>query len=114
MAEHIRGRTYLWVWLGLLVLALATFGLSFAPLGAASAWVALSIATAKAILIAAFFMHLVEQPSVSRWAFALGLVLAGILLTMVFLDVVTRDRPALRQPGVPAAAAGPSPDGTGN
>ncbi len=71
---------------------------------------ALSIAAAKAVLIAAFFMHLVEQPSVSRWAFAFGLVLAGILFAMVFLDVVTRERPALRQPGVPAASAA-RPDG---
>lgn len=91
---------YVAVWAGLIGLAVASLLLSFAPLGSAAAFVALGIGLAKAVLIAWFFMHLVEQPSICRWAFLLGIGLAVLLLVMVALDVLTRDPPALRQPGM--------------
>lgn len=91
---------YVIVWLGVMGLALASFLLSLLHLGAAAPYVALGIALVKAVLIALFFMHLVEQPSVSRWAFLLGLCLAALLLVMVGLDVLTRDQTGLRQPGL--------------
>ena len=57
--------------------------------------ISIGIGLVKATLIAAFFMHLVEQPSVSRWAFALGIGLAILLLVMVAADVLTRQVPLL-------------------
>jgi len=96
-------RRYAFVWMALVALAALSFGLSFAHLGAFGPAVALTIGAAKAILIAAFFMHLVEQPSISRWAFATGLILVGLLLLMVSLDVVTRERTGLVQPGLDSA-----------
>lgn len=109
MAAHQRRPAhYVIVWLWLTGLALGSFLLSRAPLGAAAPFLAIGIGVAKAALIAWFFMHLVEQPPIARWAFLLGLILAGLLLVMVGLDVVTRDRLPFRQPGVagaePAAA----------
>lgn len=89
----------MWIWL--LLLAVASFLLSFAPLGAWSPVLALGIALAKAVLISAFFMHLVTQPSISRWAFALGVGLALLLMTMIGVDVLTRD------------SVGPQPRGLG-
>src|SRR5690242_19837593 len=104
-------RTYLWTWLGLLALAGLSFGLSFAPLGGFGPPVALTIGVIKAVLIAAFFMHLVEQPSVSRWTFGVGLLLVLVLVVMVAIDVVTRPSTGLVQPGLESAR--PLTSGTG-
>jgi caa(3)-type oxidase subunit IV len=92
------------------VLALASFLLSYyVSMGAWSPVVALGIGAAKAVLIATFFMHLSEQPSISRWSFGVGIALALLLLVMVGLDVLTRDTMQLRQPGLdPPAAEAPA------
>jgi hypothetical protein len=71
--------------LGLTFVAIVVFGV---PLFAA-----------KATLIAAFFMDLITQPSVSRWAFALGIALAALLLIMVGTDVLTREESGLATAG---------------
>ncbi len=109
MSGHPTTRTFVHVWLWLMGLALASFLASFAHLGSWSPAIALGIGFAKAILIAAFFMHLSQQPPVSRWAFGLGIALAAMLLIMVGLDVLTRNTLDLRQPGLtvpPTAASG--------
>jgi cytochrome c oxidase subunit 4 len=98
--RQVTGRTTAWVFAGLMLLAATTFGLSFLRLGAWSPALAFGIAGAKAVLIAAFFMHLVEQRAISRWFFALGIVLASLLLIMMGADVLTRERPQFRQPGM--------------
>jgi caa(3)-type oxidase subunit IV len=87
------------VWGLLMVLALASFLLSFLHLGATGAGIALGIGLIKATLIAAFFMELVDQPSISRWAFAVGIGLALLLLVMIGTDVMTREVTGLTQPG---------------
>jgi cytochrome c oxidase subunit 4 len=97
--------TFVRVWAALMLLALASFGLSFLHLGSWAPIVALGIGLAKAILIAGFFMHLAEQPPISRWAFGLGIALALLLLVMVGLDVLTRETSGLRQPGMDAPPA---------
>jgi cytochrome c oxidase subunit 4 len=94
-ATHTSARTYLFVWIGVMALAALSLALSFARLGAWSPVVSIGIGLVKAALIAAFFMHLAEQPSVSRWAFALGIGLAILLLVMVAADVLTRQVPLL-------------------
>jgi caa(3)-type oxidase subunit IV len=94
-----------------MVLALGSFLLSFLHMGAWSPVIALSIAVVKALIIAAIFMHLMEQPPISRWAFGLGIALALMLLVMIGLDVLTRAPLGLRQPGldVPAPTRSSSP-----
>jgi len=99
--------TFVRVWAALMVLALGSFLLSFAHLGAWSTLIALGIGLAKAVLIVAFFMHLAEQPPISRWAFGLGIALALLLFVMVGVDVVTRENVGLRQPGLTALPAAP-------
>ncbi len=113
MSRAVSGRTYALVWVALMTLAALSFGLSYAPLGAWGPWVAIVIAVAKAVLIAGVFMHLIEQPPISRWTFGLGLGLALLLLTLVAIDVATRDRPVV--PGqdpftTPAAARADRPE----
>ena len=97
-------RTYVIVWGWLMGLALGSCLLSFAHLGAFAPVVALSIGLAKAALIVAFFMNLAGQPSICRWAFALGIALAALLLIMVGADVLTRETPGLAQPGLTSDA----------
>jgi cytochrome c oxidase subunit 4 len=88
------------VWGSLMLLALASFLLSFLHLGASGAAIALTIGLVKAVLIATFFMELIDQPSVSRWAFAVGIGLALLLLVMIGTDVLTRQVTGITQPGV--------------
>lgn len=58
--ERLSGRTYVMVWIGLLVLTGVSFGSSYVPLGQWETVVALAIATIKAVLVMLFFMHLLE------------------------------------------------------
>jgi cytochrome c oxidase subunit 4 len=88
------------VWGSLMVLALASFLLSFLHLGTGGAFIALSIGLIKAVLIATFFMELIDQPSISRWAFAVGIGLALLLLVMIGTDVMTRQVTGITQPGL--------------
>lgn len=103
-------RTFIVVWIGLMGLALASFLLSRLHLGTAAPFVAFGIAICKATLIAWFFMHLIEQPSISRWAFVLGISLAMLLLVMVGLDVLTRSTSQIRQPGARLELTTPATD----
>lgn len=77
----------------LLVLTTLTLVLSFVSLGSLQIPVAVAIALSKSVLIALFFMHLVEQ----RWTNALAVmttvVLIAILVGLTVLDVASRGEP---------------------
>lgn len=91
-----------WItWIALLLLAGLTFGLSFVPLHLFAVPVAMLIATAKATLVALFFMELVGTGTTPRLAFALALLLFVTLLALATTDVVTRPTPALVPQGAP-------------
>ena|SRR5436309_10308179 len=58
MSEHVvSARTYIAIWLTLLVLTGLTAGIAFIDLGPFNTVVALVIATFKALLVALIFMH---------------------------------------------------------
>ncbi len=84
--------TYLFTLLALVSLSLLTFGLSYLHLGGWSVVLAMSIAAAKAALIALFFMHLREHGTSDRAAVVLGVILALLLIGFVAADVATRTR----------------------
>ena len=85
---HAR-KTYLLVWLALIILTAVTWGVSYLQLGLANAAVAFAIASVKAALVALFFMHL-RQEGRLVWAFALfpfgflALIIVGTLLDTLF------------------------------
>jgi cytochrome c oxidase subunit 4 len=83
---------YALTFVALLGLTTLTLWLSFVPLGALQVPVAVVIALGKSLLIALFFMHLVEQ----RWTNVLvaltAIVLVLIFLGLTVLDVVSRGR----------------------
>lgn len=87
----VRTRTYFLVFFALLALTGLTFGLSFAPLGALETPVALAIACAKGLLVALFFMHLIETRK-PYWLFGLlALLLMTLLIVLMVTDVVKRE-----------------------
>jgi len=90
-APRAAERTYLLVWIALLVLAAATFGLSSLGLGAFHMPVALLIAGAKAALIALFFMHLSRERGSIPLALGVSIALLAILILFTTADVRTRE-----------------------
>ena len=84
-------RTYIIVYL-LLMLGLAlTVGVAFVPLGRLNLAVALAIAFAKATLVVLFFMHVLYSPKLTWIAVFAGLVWLAILLALVGADYMSRD-----------------------
>jgi cytochrome c oxidase subunit 4 len=99
MAETIvPKRTYVYVWIALMILTAVTAGVSRVNLGDWSAAVAMAIACTKAALVAMFFMHLRYEHSkiVLVWAVA-GVFWLGILFFLSMADYLTRN--VLNVPG---------------
>ncbi len=91
MTEQITPiRTYVFIWIALLILTAATTGIAFVDLGAWNTVVALVIAAAKAILVALFFMNARFSQGMTRVAIAGGLLWLGLLLLGTMDDVISR------------------------
>jgi len=91
MTEHIvEPRTYLGVWVALLILLGATVGLAYVPLGSMHVVAAVTIAFAKAILIVLFFMHVRYKTKITIVFVCAGLFWLGIMFTLVLGDYMTR------------------------
>jgi cytochrome c oxidase subunit 4 len=83
-------RAYTMTFAMLIALSAATLALSFAPLGAWQSPLALTIASAKAVLIVLFFMHLVQQRPVNRIVLLICVLLLVALIVLTAADVATR------------------------
>lgn len=83
-------RTYIVVYLLLLLGLAVTVGVAFVPLGRMNFAVALAIAFAKATLVVLFFMHVLYSPRLTWIAVFAGLVWLAILLSLVGADYATR------------------------
>lgn len=81
---------YVAVWAGLLVLTAVTFGLSYVHLGDWGMPVALVIASAKGLLVALFFMHLIEQHATNRIVATVGVVFVALLIGLMLVDTTIR------------------------
>jgi caa(3)-type oxidase subunit IV len=95
-------RTYVVIWAALLVALLASLGLgglAGAPWAVAAIFV---IATIKAAMVVAWYMHLAAEPRFLKVVFAGAVGVAAVLFVGVYPDV------ALSWSGTPAA-----PEGTG-
>lgn len=91
-------RTYLFVYVLLLVGVAATVGVAYVPLGMWNPLVALTIAFAKVTLIVLFFMHVRYSPRLTWIVVSAGLVWLSILLAFVYSDYATRDWIPTREP----------------
>jgi cytochrome c oxidase subunit 4 len=91
MKETIVSRKiYVSVFVALLCLTGATYGLASIDLGPGNIIVALAIAISKAFLVALFFMHLRYSPRLMWVVVGGGLFWLGIMLTLTLDDYLTR------------------------
>jgi cytochrome c oxidase subunit 4 len=98
MSHHIIPvRTYVAVFVALLVLLIATVGAAFLPLGDFHFPVAMIIAVAKAVLIVLFFMHVLHGHRLTMIIALAGFLWLGIMLALTLSDYLSRDW--LRIPG---------------
>lgn len=86
-------KTYLAVFVALLVLTYLTYSISQVDLGAFNITAALSIAVIKALLVALYFMHLRFSPWLEWVVFGGGLYWLGILIALTMSDYLTRGWP---------------------
>lgn len=89
--KHISARSYFFTWLALLILTTLTLVLSFAHLGQAEVVVALLIATAKGVLIALIFMHLLEHRFINAFVLILMVLYVALLTVFMITDVTLRN-----------------------
>ncbi len=78
------------VWALLLVLTAATVTISRINLGALNIWAALGIASIKASLVIAFFMHMKYEGLLLRLCLLTALVTLAIFIGLTFFDVLYR------------------------
>lgn len=97
-------RVLLAVWSGLLVLTVVTVAATWVDLGAGNLWLAMAIATAKAGMVALWFMHLrYDRPF-------LGVIfLAALMFVLLFVGLALVDTQAYRPDLIPGYAPGVQP-----
>ncbi len=83
-------KKYAFTWLGLLALALITTLIGLLDLGPFNMIIAITIATIKASLIAAFFMHALYESKVVRVILAGGVIWFLIMVSLTLGDYMTR------------------------
>jgi len=90
--------TYVAVYVVLVLLTLLTVGISLAPI--AGGWhiaAGLSIGAVKTLLVALFFMHVIESPRLTWSVIVIALFWLTVLVSLTFLDYATRGQ----IPGMP-------------
>lgn len=78
------------VWLVLLALTGLTIWVSRLDLGVNRVWGALVIASLKAGLVIAFFMHMKYEGKLLRWLLFVALLTLAIFIGFTFFDVLYR------------------------
>lgn len=74
------------VFLALIVLTVITVVASYLPLGDLEIWVAMGIATVKAALVAAYFMHLRYDNPLNAVLFVFCLLFVALFVSFVLMD----------------------------
>ncbi len=91
MTRHIVSiRTYLVIFGTLLLLTVTTTLVARIDLGPLNVVAALTIAVIKALLVALFFMHLVQSSHRTMILVSAGVVWLVILISLTLSDVLTR------------------------
>jgi cytochrome c oxidase subunit 4 len=91
MTHHIISvRTYVVIYLVLLLLLVATAWASVLPLGNAHLPVAITIAAIKAVLIVLFFMHVYYSSRLTWIVSTASFLWVGLLLAFLLADYLSR------------------------
>lgn len=92
MSEHIVPvRTYVTIFLALMVLTAVTVWVAFLDLGLFNPVVALVIATFKALLVILWFMHVRYSTRLTWIVVISGFFWLGILLALTMSDYISRN-----------------------
>lgn len=83
-------KTFLIIWVVLLILTGITVEVAQHNLGALNIWVALGIATLKSGLVVAFFMHMKYESLLFKLALFTTLAILAIFIGFNFFDVLYR------------------------
>lgn len=109
--EHAHSAIPYWVvWLALLFFTTLTYLTGKQHLGQWALPLALTIASAKSLLVALIFMHLKDSSGTTRLVFGTSLVFVALLLFFTVADVATRFRPATPA-GAPFGTERSQPEG---
>jgi cytochrome c oxidase subunit 4 len=90
MSARHEYRRAAWIWIALMVLLASTWGSAYVKLGTWNAVINFTIATAKVLLVALFFMHLRTAAAVTRLVAVTALFMLGILFALSLADYATR------------------------
>ena len=83
-------RTYVLVFVALLLLAAATTAIAYIDLGPFNTVIALAIASIKACLVGLFFMHLLYTHGLTRIVVLAGFFWLALMVSFTLADVFTR------------------------
>ncbi len=91
MAGHIESvRNYVLVLIALMILTAATVAAAFVDMGAMNEVVGLGIATAKALLVLMFFMHLRHSLGLVKIVAGSAVFWLAVLIILTMSDFATR------------------------
>ncbi len=91
-AAHPSDRVYVAVFGALVALTGVTVGVSYLDMKRLAMFAALLVATTKAGLVAAYFMHLRFEPKTYTWVLAIAVLSIVVFLGLTFADVGPRYR----------------------
>ncbi len=83
-------KTYVVVFLGLILLTVVTTAVAFVDLGPMSVVAALGLATCKMLLVALWFMHVRHSTKLTKLVVVGALLWLAIMLVFTMADVLTR------------------------
>ncbi len=83
-------RTFILIWIVLLILTGVTIGVAQVDLGAMNIWVALTIASCKSALVVMIFMHLKYEQLLFKLAVLATLIILAVFIGFSLLDVLYR------------------------
>ncbi len=94
MSEHqhepVPYRTFILIWVALVILTGATVAVSRIDLGALNVWVALTVASIKSSLVLLVFMHLKQESLLFKIGLLILLVILAVFIGLTFTDVLYR------------------------
>ena len=83
-------RTFILVWVGLLLLTGVTVAVAQIDLGPLNIWSALAIASCKSSLVVAIFMHMKYEQRLFKLALLAALLILAVFIGFTFFDVLYR------------------------
>jgi cytochrome c oxidase subunit 4 len=89
-AHIVPYKTFLIIWLALLILTGVTVAVAQYHFGAWNIWIALGIATLKSGLVVAVFMHMKYETRLFKLALFSALAILAIFIGLTFVDVLYR------------------------